>query len=71
MDPYQTPPPSPTSRCTTLTSIGHTIRNVLCPQSDDNINWEDGRNTFSTGGRHPSECRAPIHPSVRQRFEKK
>lgn len=73
MDPYKTPPSSPrTSRCmTTVYSIGRTIRNTICPRSDVNdINWEDGRNTFSSGGHHPSECRAPIHPSIHHRFEK-
>lgn len=76
MDSYQTPPTSPrTSRCMTLTSIGRIIRNTVCPRSDkeddDKINWEDGRNTFSSGGRNPSECFSPIHPSIQHRYVKK
>jgi hypothetical protein len=35
---------------------------------DDEIDWSDGRHTLSSGGRPTSDCRAPIHPSLRIRL---
>lgn len=53
---YITPPPSPKTSASEKDS-----------GFDKKPDFTDGRNTLSTGGRPPSECRAPLRPAKRMK----
>jgi hypothetical protein len=69
-DEYQTPPGSPRREESTfqylketVVELGQLIQEKICGrQSFAEPDFTDGRNTRSSGGRPPSECRAPMRP---------